>query len=166
MRSASQKSQRAAWIDRERLPRASIDGDCAFWATGHCVSTVGLDATRMWQSIREEKARERRQDEFDFASPLRPRLCLHTIIPGRSNRMVPNPRGPSRSGFRFDETEPQGGTGRQAPGVCTERKSVPRRLVPPTSRPPRGHLEQERLERGNGFSIGLRSRLYAVKGTQ
>ena len=37
-----------------------------FWATGYCVSTVGLDEARVRQYIREQEERDNRQGEFDF----------------------------------------------------------------------------------------------------
>ena len=36
------------------------------WATGYCMSTVGLDEARVRQYIREQEDLERRQGEFDF----------------------------------------------------------------------------------------------------
>ena len=37
-----------------------------FWAAGYCVSTVGLDETRVRQYIREQEELERRQGELDL----------------------------------------------------------------------------------------------------
>ena len=39
-----------------------------FWATGYCVSMVGLDEETIRRYIREQKERDRREDqrEFDF----------------------------------------------------------------------------------------------------
>ena len=36
------------------------------WATGYCVSTVGLDEDRVRQYIREQEERDRRQGELDL----------------------------------------------------------------------------------------------------
>ena len=38
----------------------------SFWASGYCVSTVGLDETRVRQYIREQEELENRQGELDF----------------------------------------------------------------------------------------------------
>ena len=59
------KGKGAVRIHRELLLERRMTG-LHFWATGYCVSTVGLDEARVRQSIREQEERERRQGEFDF----------------------------------------------------------------------------------------------------
>ena len=59
------KGKSAVRIDRELLQERRMTG-LHFWATGYCVSTVGLDEARVRQYIREQEQRERRQGELDF----------------------------------------------------------------------------------------------------
>ena len=37
-----------------------------FWAAGYCVSTVGLDETRVRQYIREQEQQDERQRKLDL----------------------------------------------------------------------------------------------------
>jgi putative transposase len=37
-----------------------------FWAAGYCVSTVGLDETRVRQYIREQEQQDERQGKLDL----------------------------------------------------------------------------------------------------
>ncbi len=59
------KGESAVRIRREHLRERRMTG-LHFWASGYCVSTVGLDEARVRQSIREQEELERRQGEFDF----------------------------------------------------------------------------------------------------
>ena len=59
------KGKSAVRIHRELLQERRMTG-LHFWATGYCVSTVGLDEARVRQYIREQEELERRQGEFDF----------------------------------------------------------------------------------------------------
>ena len=52
-------------IHRELLHERRMSG-LSFWASGYCVSTVGLDETRVRQYIREQEELENRQGELDF----------------------------------------------------------------------------------------------------
>jgi putative transposase len=60
-----QKGKSAVRIHRELLPERRMSG-LHLWATGYCVSTVGLDEAGVRKDIREPEGRERRQGEFDF----------------------------------------------------------------------------------------------------
>jgi REP-associated tyrosine transposase len=59
------KGKSAVRIHRELLHERRMSG-LHFWATGYCVSTVGLDEAGVRKSIREPEELERRQGEFDF----------------------------------------------------------------------------------------------------
>ena len=59
------KGKSAARIHRELLHERRMSG-LSFWASGYCVSTVGLDETRVRQYIREQEELENRQGELDF----------------------------------------------------------------------------------------------------
>ena len=59
------KGKSAVRIRRELLHERRMSG-LHFWATGSCVSTVGLDEAGVRKSIREQEELERRQGEFDF----------------------------------------------------------------------------------------------------
>ena len=59
------KGKSAVRIHRELLHERRMTG-LHFWATGYCVSTVGLDEARVREYIREQEARDNRQGEFDF----------------------------------------------------------------------------------------------------
>ena len=59
------KGKSAVRIHRELLHERRMTG-LHFWATGSCVSTVGLDEARVRQYIREQEERDNRQGEFDF----------------------------------------------------------------------------------------------------
>jgi putative transposase len=59
------KGKSAVRIHRELLRERRMTG-LHFWATGYCVSTVGLDEARVRQYIREQEERDNRQGEFDF----------------------------------------------------------------------------------------------------
>jgi putative transposase len=37
-----------------------------FWSTGYCVSTEGLDETKIRQYIRNQEQKKRRQEELDL----------------------------------------------------------------------------------------------------
>jgi putative transposase len=58
------KGKSAVRIHRELLKERRMTG-LHFWATGYCVSTVGLDA-RVRQYIREQDALDRQQGELNL----------------------------------------------------------------------------------------------------
>ena len=77
-----------------RLITGLIEVVIGFWAAGYWVSTVGLDEDRVRNSIREQEELERRQGEFDFEEPLRPRRGLpHVPAPEGGHRTEPAPSG-------------------------------------------------------------------------
>jgi len=59
------KGKSAVRIHRALLQERRLTG-LHFWATGYCVSTVGLDEARVRQYIREQEQAERRQGELNF----------------------------------------------------------------------------------------------------
>ena len=59
------KGKSAVRIHRELLQERRMTG-LHFWATGYCVSTVGLDETRVRQYIREQDELDRRQGELNL----------------------------------------------------------------------------------------------------
>ena len=59
------KGKSAVRIPRELLRERRMTG-LHFWATGYCVSTVGLDEARVRQYIREQDQRDRRQGELNL----------------------------------------------------------------------------------------------------
>ena len=59
------KGKSTVRIHRELLHERRMSG-LSFWASGYCVSTVGLDETRVRQYIREQEELENRQGELDF----------------------------------------------------------------------------------------------------
>ena len=59
------KGKSAVRIHRELLKERRMTG-LHFWATGYCVSTVGLDEARVRQYIREQDELDRRQGELNF----------------------------------------------------------------------------------------------------
>jgi putative transposase len=59
------KGKSAVRIHRELLKECRMTG-LHSWATGYCVSTVGLDEARVRQYIREEDEQDRRQGELDL----------------------------------------------------------------------------------------------------
>jgi putative transposase len=59
------KGKSAVRIHRELLHERRMSG-LSFWASGYCVSTVGLDEGRVRQYIREQEELENRQGELDF----------------------------------------------------------------------------------------------------
>ena len=59
------KGKSAVRIHRELLHERRMSG-LSFWASGYCVSTVGLDETLVRQYIREQEELENRQGELDF----------------------------------------------------------------------------------------------------
>lgn len=59
------KGKSAVRIHQELLHERRMSG-LSFWASGYCVSTVGLDETRVRQYIREQEELENRQGELDF----------------------------------------------------------------------------------------------------
>jgi putative transposase len=59
------KGKSAVRIHRELLHERRMTG-LHFWATGSCVSTVGLDEARVRQYIREQDQRDRRQGELNL----------------------------------------------------------------------------------------------------
>ena len=61
----SLKGQSAVRIHRELLKERRMTG-LHFWATGYCVSTVGLDEARVRQYIREQDERDRRPGELNL----------------------------------------------------------------------------------------------------
>jgi putative transposase len=74
------KGVSAVRIHRELLHERRMTG-LHFWAAGYCVSTVGLDETRVRQYIPEQEELERRQGEFDLEKSLRPRRGLPDTKP-------------------------------------------------------------------------------------
>ena len=59
------KGKSAVRIHRELLHERRMSG-LSFWASGYCVSTVGLDEARVRQYIREQEELENRQGELDL----------------------------------------------------------------------------------------------------
>jgi putative transposase len=59
------KGKSAVRIHRELLHERRMSG-LSFWATGYCVSTVGLDESRVRQYIRDQEELENRQGELDL----------------------------------------------------------------------------------------------------
>ena len=59
------KGKSAVRIHRELLHERRMSG-LHFWATGYCVSTVGLDEARLRQYIRDQEELESRQGELDL----------------------------------------------------------------------------------------------------
>jgi putative transposase len=59
------KGKSAVRIHRELLQERRMTG-LHFWATGYCVSMVGLDETRVRQYIREQDELDRRQGELNI----------------------------------------------------------------------------------------------------
>jgi REP-associated tyrosine transposase len=87
------KGKSAVRIPRELLHERRMTG-LPFWASGYCVSTVGLDEARVRQYIGEQEELERRQGEFDFDSPRRPQGGLpHETAPEGGYRTEPAPSG-------------------------------------------------------------------------
>ena len=59
------KGKSAVRIHRELLKERRMTG-LHFWAAGYCVSTVGLDETRVRQYIREQEQQDDRQGKLDI----------------------------------------------------------------------------------------------------
>jgi putative transposase len=59
------KGKSAIKIHRELLRQKRMTG-LHFWATGYCVSTVGLDEAAIRQYIREQEHHDKQQSTFDF----------------------------------------------------------------------------------------------------
>ena len=59
------KGKSAVRIQRELLRERRMTG-LHFWATGYCVSTVGLDEDRVRKYIREQEKLETRQGDLDL----------------------------------------------------------------------------------------------------
>jgi putative transposase len=59
------KGKSAVRIHRELLKERRMSG-LHFWSAGYCVSTVGLDETRIRQYIREQENVDRRQGELEL----------------------------------------------------------------------------------------------------
>lgn len=59
------KGKSAVRIHRELLGEKRMSG-LHFWATGYCVSTVGLDETVLRKYIREQEKRDSRQTELEM----------------------------------------------------------------------------------------------------
>ena len=59
------KGKSAVRIHRELLRERRMTG-LQFWATGYCVSTVGLDEARVRQYIREQEKLESGQGDLDL----------------------------------------------------------------------------------------------------
>ena len=59
------KGKSAVRIHRELLKERRMTG-LHFWATGYCVSTVGLDEARVQQYIREQDVLDRQQGELNL----------------------------------------------------------------------------------------------------
>ena len=52
------KGKSAIWIHREILKERRLTG-LHFWATGYCVSTVGVDEKKIREYVREQEKRDR-----------------------------------------------------------------------------------------------------------
>jgi REP-associated tyrosine transposase len=59
------KGKSAVRIHRELLKERRVTG-LHFWATGYCVSTVGLDEARVRQYIRDQDELDRQQGELNL----------------------------------------------------------------------------------------------------
>jgi putative transposase len=59
------KGKSAVRIHRELLKERRVTG-LHFWATGYCVSTVGLDESRVGQYIRDQDELDRQQGELNL----------------------------------------------------------------------------------------------------
>lgn len=59
------KGKSVVRIHRQLLGNRGVTG-LHFWSRGYCVSTVGLDEGTIKKYIREQKALEKRQGEFNF----------------------------------------------------------------------------------------------------
>jgi len=59
------KGKSAVRIHRALLGNRRLTG-LHFWATGYCVSTVGLDETTIREYIRDQEKRDSRQTELDM----------------------------------------------------------------------------------------------------
>ena len=59
------KGKSAVRIHRELMKDRRVTG-LHFWATGYCVSTVGLDEDRIRRYIREQEELESRQGDLDL----------------------------------------------------------------------------------------------------
>ena len=59
------KGKSAVRIHRQLLQERRMTG-LSFWATGYCVSTVGLDEETIRKYIQEQERLESGQGEFDF----------------------------------------------------------------------------------------------------
>ena len=60
------KGKSAVRIHRELLKQKRMVG-LQFWATGYCVSTVGLDEQAVRQYIRDQEEQERQQGDLDLS---------------------------------------------------------------------------------------------------
>ena len=59
------KGKSAVRVHRELLKEKRVVG-LHFWATGYCVSTVGMDEALIRKYIREQEKRDNRQGELDL----------------------------------------------------------------------------------------------------
>jgi putative transposase len=59
------KGKSAVRIHRQIMGNRKVTG-LHFWSRGYCVSTVGLNEETIRKYIREQKALEKRQEEFEF----------------------------------------------------------------------------------------------------
>ena len=66
------KGKSAIRVHREYLGRRKNFTGSHFWARGYCVSTVGLDETRVREYIQNQEDEERRQEKFQFGGPQPP----------------------------------------------------------------------------------------------
>lgn len=62
------KGKSAVRIHRELLKERRMAG-LHLWAAGYCVSTVGLDETRLRQNIWEQEQQDEHQGELDLDCP-------------------------------------------------------------------------------------------------
>jgi putative transposase len=61
------KGKSAVRIHRDFIRRRGNAKGFNFWATGYCVSTVGLDEDKVRKDIRHQEENDRRQEQFDLA---------------------------------------------------------------------------------------------------
>ena len=60
------KGKSAVRIHRDFIRGRGNAKGFRFWSTGYCVSTLGLDETKVRHYIRHQEEQDRRQEEFDL----------------------------------------------------------------------------------------------------